>query len=162
MKILPYTKVDGVPTLRDSDLVRLYLQMADEGRLEWAFYDGSVQSADDFLYFAKSTHLYLFLNSDEEYLGFFWVTDLTPISCKVHFCMLAKAGKQVLKLGRMGLEFLGEHFKVIEGVTPVKNILACKFIQKVGMIPIGVMPDRIYNFYADNTEDALISYYQKQ
>lgn len=163
IKILPYTKIDGIPTLRDSDLYDLYLRLCCEEKLETVFYDGGVQSPDDFLnLFQKGNNwLYIFVaKGADKPLGFFWINHFEGYSCRVHFCMFKEAGRDVIRLGKMCLEYLGDYFKLVRGVTPSNNKLACKFIVKCGMIPLGEEPDRIYNYYENRTEPALISYYQ--
>ena len=162
IRILPYTKVDGIPTLRDSDLYGLYARMAEEGKVESVFYDGGVRGPEDFLDLFKNREnwLYVYMAAGEKPLGFFWVNCFEGESCRVHFCMFREAGRHVLKMGRMCLEFLGKHFRLVRGVTPTHNTLACKFIQKCGMVPVGTVPDRVYDYYQGKTGPALISYYQ--
>lgn len=162
MNILPYTHIDGVPTLRDSDLEALYLQVLEEGKVEDVWYDGSVRCPEDFIAFFKrgSFHLHLVQNEKRETIAFFWISDLEEHTCRIHFCGFKKHWKSFIRAGEAALKFLSPHFVLIRGVTPVSNKMACKFIQRVGMKTLGVMPDRIYNFYKERIEDALITYYQ--
>ena len=158
--ILPYTFIDGLPTLRDSELETLYLTMLEEDKLQRVFYDGGIRSPEDFIRYFKSGGgwLYTFIDEDRNFYGFFWVNCFEGETCRVHFCMFNRAGKNILRLGREGIEFLKQYFRLIRGVTPADNSIACKFIEKVGMIPLGVMPNRIYNWWEERYEPALLSY----
>ena len=48
-KLMPYTRIDGVPTFRDSEIMDLYDRMVSDGTSETVFSDGSVNSRDDWL-----------------------------------------------------------------------------------------------------------------
>lgn len=164
VKIIPYTRVDGIPTFKDSEIYNLYIRMVAENKLEKVFYDGSVTSPEGFLQMFNEgdQFLYVFMNIEGKFLGFFWINHFEGPSCRIHFCMFNSAGKNIIKLAKMGLEFLGKYFRPLIGITPINNKVACKLIQKCGCISVGVMPEMIYNYYKQQNEEALISYYLRK
>lgn len=163
IRIIPYVHVDGIPTFRDSDIENIYLMVVEEGKLETVFYDGMIRDMREFVNFFKSpdNHLHIILVNDE-IAAIFWINQIEGRACRIHFCGFSKFWKHTIRMGKEALKFLSPHFDLIHGATPVSNEKACKFIQKAGMKPLGIMPDRVYNYYKDRTEDALITYYQTE
>jgi len=164
IQIIPYLEVDGIRTLKDSDIYELFVLMKSEGKLEQVFYDGSVKTPDDFLLMFKrlDNWLYVFMNQDDRPVGFFWINNFEGSSCRVHFCFFNNVGKNLLRVAISGLEHIAKYFRLIRGVTPLYNRTACKLVQKSGMRVLGVEPDRIYNYYTGKTEPALITYYHQR
>lgn len=166
-EILPLYYIDGVPTVRDSEIINLFRRMKESGRLETTFYDGSITSEEGFLQYMKSPDvaLYIFLLGDET-VGFAWLTDVNPPRTYAHFCMFPEAGRFILALGRLFLQRLlmatdaeGNYiFDVLLGATPFYNESAIHFVSKCGMVQLGVVPCFVYNAWRREKEDAVLSY----
>ncbi len=159
--ILPYVYLDGVPTFKDSHLKEIFVRMMEQGYVERVFYDGSVQSPDEFVEFFKrpDRHLHVFMGDIP--LSLFWVDQIEHKSCRLHFCGLKEAGRDVISMGKEAINLLSEHFLLIHGEILESNKSACRFVQKCGGELMGVMPNKLYNYYKDEMEDAVLFYYNK-
>lgn len=168
MHILPYTVVDGVPTLPDSAVMELFLRMEEEGSLDMAFSGGEVRTPEEFLLVMKQpgNSLFVLLLRDEP-VGFFWLNGFEGRMARVHFCLFKRVwGPGSMILGRKILDYSlnlrganGEYLlDVLLGVTPEKNRLACRFAKRSGMTPLGVLPAGAFNARQGCSGPALVSW----
>lgn len=157
--VLPYMHIDGIPTLLDSEIKRLYLITLQEAKLAKTFPGGGIYNAEDFLnYFKQNNELYVFIDEAKNFYGYFWVNLFERFVCRAHFCMFKNAGKSVIRLGKMALMFLQDYYCLIQAIIPESNKLACKFAIKIGMTPLGIIPNRLYNHQINSYVSALMLY----
>ena len=163
---IPYFHVDGVPTLRDSQIKDLWIRMVGEGTARTVFIDGTVQSADDFLASMKhpGNQLWVFME-DGEPLVFFWLNSFEGRTARVHFCAFKTVwGRRAKEIAADGLKLCltdrdgkGPLLDCLIGYTPVRNRLACRFIQKIGMRPVGEVPNLLFDAYEGQSITGLIT-----
>jgi len=172
MMIVPYMLFDGVPSMKDSELMELYECMVWEGTAETVFYDGGVKSKYDFLSFIKGpgVHFHKVLDDDGELAGVFWLTDIEHKSAVGHFCFFSSVWgdsqeyfREIMKRLLLAEDADGEYmFHVLIGVTPEWLTSALKMIRKAGMIECGRIPYRVYKAADDNYHAAVISYFTRE
>lgn len=174
-RLLPYTFVDGVPTLKDSEIVQLYEWSREERSLQTVFYniDCSSITREWFLRFWKhpGKKIYLILG-EGQVGGWVWIDRRIDCCASVHFNMFRWTwGPRALQMCRQGVfELLhmehngnGKHkLEVLVGQTPVTNRLAIKFIQKIGFKPIGRIPGALFDFKSQSYVDAYMSYISRE
>ena len=144
MKILPYTKYDGIPTLRDSDIAGFYEKMVRDKTADIVFYDGMIKDWQDFLSFVTSPKVLFFVAHDgAESVGCGWLTDIKHKSAQAHFCMFSEIwDKNSVEVGRAIINAVYS-FTTIElliGYVPEINPVALKFAKKCGAVELGKMP----------------------
>lgn len=169
ISIYPYIEADGVRTMADSFLAGLYERTVHEGFDRVAFVDGSIRSVADFLGIVRNmadNRFFVFADEAREVLGMFWATNFEGRACRSHFAFYREAGRRRLTvaMGRMGLEYMlhaqdeaGYVLDSVEGLTPVSNRLACRFVRKIGMRIIGEVPNRLWNHWEGRSESAQLS-----
>lgn len=88
-------------------------------------------------------------------VGHHFLENFTGESCVGHFNILRRShGKAALKLGRAALRLLFSstkgsssvpYIQTMMGLTPIHNRLACRFIEKIGMVPKTIIPNSCYH-----------------
>lgn len=141
LKLIPYVSVDGINTLRDSEIKECFKLMIRDGSAFDIFYDDSVLTAEGFLHFVKTTvSLFIRVEYQDEFFGLIW---LTPIATKVysaHFWVAPPArrhGKiyeicrEVLnEILNMRVSPTGEYYcNLLIGFVPKFNTKAIKFVR---------------------------------
>ena len=98
--------------------------------------------------------------------GIIWLNDRREKSARVHFTVFRNYwGRRrdelpaSLKMGRYAVARLMREtgLDVLMGFTPMDNRLACKFIQRLGAQPVGVMPKAAWNAKEGKSEEALVT-----
>jgi hypothetical protein len=155
-RLFRYGEVDGVRTLKDSQLEALFERAKKENVLHTVMY------SDDVERWTSRTFIALFKNEaraswlvfyDGKLAGWVWLDDFGHRTARIHFCFFKWLGKNRLTV-QVGRELLwqllnmgfrgGTRLAAIRGETPSFNKLAVRFIQKVGLRIIGEMPSAAF------------------
>ena len=169
IKIIPYIKNDGVPSFRDSEIMFLWEKALGEKALDYMFLDRDAVSPYEFLFMVKedTTNLFIVLVNKEPAL-LILLNNISYGKAEGHFFFYnGFRGGKAVKIGRYCLNYLINIkltettyvYDVIIGITPVKNVFACKFLNKLGMKIIGKIPFYLYNEKTKRQEDIIYSYY---
>lgn len=141
-----------------------------DGTFQTVFYDGTVNSSEDFLKVLKATHNYPVFPLVNGSIGAVaWINDLRKNYATAHFCVFKEhwgansiaMGKAVLKYWFSFPKDNGFLFDVILGVTPIEYTPAIRFIKKIGFTLIGEVPKVIYNAYTGKHSSAMLSYCER-
>lgn len=174
VRLLPYCSIDGVPTLKDSELAALYDRMQRDGTVEQVFFAGEVQSADEFVAYFKLPGNRLWVHVDDatqDFLGFCWLNTFEGRSARLHYNAFSEAwGQKTFEMAIQSVKTLlwmqdkqGEYLlDVLIGLTPTDNWRSCEFVQKVGAEVAGVIPKMLWNAYEQKSMDALMVYYTRE
>jgi len=145
--ILPYCKIDGVPTLKDSDLAALFLQMQADDTVDQVFYEGDIRTPEDFVRMVHTpdTKFFVLTNPDTATtIGFCWLNQLERVTCQGHWVifksalsatsldLLADAVQELLQK----LSFIG-----FTGIIPTTNVGGNKVMKHTGMTLLGTIPN---------------------
>ena len=167
IRLLPYTAIDGIPTMTDSEVMSLFDLMEDDATVETVFTDGSLTSANDFLLTMKMglNKLYV-VQVDKKVAGIVWLNGFEVKSAMFHFCFfsnawnmdLVKVGKIcVLELLNMGDSF----FDILTGVVPVINERANEWCRKMEFSVLGTLPSACWIESQKKSVPATIYYVER-
>ncbi len=155
---------DGTLSLSDAHLEWFWKIMRKGGQIPVIFYDGSVESFEEFKRLVKTEDQHFFLGfKDQEPAALFWLNGFSSRSCYVHISSMPKFyGKQAVHIAQGGLRHLlsvtdvsGRYlFDCIKALIPLKNQLACRFAIKAGFKKVGVIPQAAYWAAEDQSVDA--------
>ena len=161
--LIPYGEANGSRTLADDTLMDLYDEMVSDGVIGRVF-DKEIPTAESFITFAKDPrHLLVFAVVDGTLLGFGWLSEIKRNSAQANFAAVSGCwGKRSVEMGERILTYwfalLGDDgpiFDVLLGLTPSRNKLAVRFIQKLGCVIVGEIP------YLDRGKKMTISYIER-
>ncbi len=165
--LLPYTEIDGIRTVKDSVIKGLFQMTVTEGLDKIVFYEGTVQTADEFLRVMKNSMSWLFMK-DGEIIGYTWLNRFENKTARHHFCVFKDHWGQLEELGRYTIQRLvnlesgdGYVFDLLTGFIPAWNERAIKFALKCGGKTHGVIPNAIWNHEKQQSEDAVFIYYTR-
>lgn len=174
VKLFPYCEVDGLPTLKDSQLAGLYERMKRDGTVEQVFFAGEVQGPDEFVAYFKNPGNHLWVHADDEtqdFLGFCWLNTFEGRSARLHYNAFSEAwGQKTFEMAIQSVKTLlgmqdeqGKYFlDVLIGLTPTDNWRSCEFVKRVGAEVAGVIPKMLWNAYKQKSMDALMVYYTRE
>lgn len=157
---------DGTLSLSDAHLKWFWEIMKKGRQIPIIFYDGSVDSFEEFKTLVKTEDQHFFIGfQDQEPAALFWLNGFGSRSCYVHISVMPEFyGNQAVQMAQGGLRHLlsvtdvsGRYlFDCIKALIPVKNPLACRMATKAGFTKIGIMPRAAYWAAEDQSVDAAI------
>jgi hypothetical protein len=169
-KLFPYTEIDGIRTISDSDMKRLFDRTVNDGSDKIVFYEGTILTSDEFLTAMKSPQvLFYVLYLGADIVGYTWLNRFENHTARNHFCGFSEVWGQSVVLGRKAISQLirmkdrsGHYiFDLFTGFIPVWNKLAIDFALNCGAQTHGVIPNAIWNQEKQKSEDAVFIYYTR-
>lgn len=135
VKLLPYTLVDGICTLRDSEILELIDRAERDGSKSDIFFGDPEYTKLDFLNKVKSepNNLLLKVLVDSKDAGFIFLDNIRFKHAFGHFCFFKEFWGRGGVIGREIIRQLRETFECIIGVTPIENRRAQVALQIAGM-----------------------------
>lgn len=153
--------------LTDPDLYEIWDRLVDAGVAETTFYGAQAVDHHSFRDLVRAPWNDVFLLSyDGVPASVAWLNDRKASSAHIHFTFFHrfrwKKG-QIPPHVQIGRYFTARCVRdlpldVLIGTTPVRNKLACKYIQRVGAKPVGIIPHAAWFADTQQSEDAVISY----
>jgi hypothetical protein len=172
-RLRAYGVVDGIRTLKDSQVGMLFRQSKEDGVLQWVMYsqDTTTMTESSFIEYFKNENRLLFLVYHADRLaGWFWLDDLGHRTARIHFAPFRWTTREKLTV-RVAKEALwlllcmkfkrGASLQVIRGESPTFNKGAVRFMQKLGLKVIGEMPHAAFDYRTQTTSSMLYSYITK-
>lgn len=169
--LVPYTTIDGIPTFTDSQIKGIYSQLVDDGTLYTVFYDGTVNSSDEFVELVKARHnlFYIALRGDDIF-GFVILNTVEGKTARFHYTTFKKYWGSTVEQCRHVMQRLlhmrgsqGEFlFDVFIGHTPKSNRLGVRMIKRVGGEIVGEIPGLIWNAKNGVSETGIVSYFTRE
>ena len=155
ISFMPYTKRDGVPTFRDSEIAKMHDRAFEEGWGEQMFHDGTIQDADHFAqYITGPGVLFWGVYLKEELIGFFYVNRIEITNAHLHFAFFKRwwatpesieAGRQALRLLLVD-EYSGQPmFDLIIGVYPSWNKHVLAYVHRFGAHTVTEIPHLMWS-----------------
>jgi hypothetical protein len=161
-KLKPYQIVDGIPTFKDSELIRLLERAKEERLFPLVMYnvDPEINPAAFLqMYKGASGRLLWLVFYDDELAGWVWLDDMTNRTARSHFCLFrwVSKGKLSEEIGRdmfwqlFSLKFRnGVMLQVIRAEMPGFNKPGLWFLENIGLRAIGEIPNAAYRFSTDS------------
>ncbi|HAX95801.1 MAG TPA: hypothetical protein DCY35_04665 [Prolixibacteraceae bacterium] len=168
-EIIPYVKNERFCTLKDEILEEIFQILVKENLLRKVFIAGKVFTPSDFVNFCHAKSGCLFFVWEQKPSAFFWLEYEYEKAIWVNFCIFKDfIGGAATEIGKLALDYLW-HFEYngepaiesIAGMTPVDNVMAVKYAQRIGGTPIGVLKNFIYDHYSNKYVDAIITEYRR-
>jgi len=144
IKILPYMRLDGIPTFRDSELIAMFNRMVSDGTIGTVFPDGSVSTHDQFIDFIKGPNkLVLVAKVDGIPAMWAWIDMAELDMARAHFCVFSDHwGKDSVAVGtemtKKAKEIMG--VSILVGFVSSKNKKAINFAKQCGFKESGELP----------------------
>lgn len=150
MRIRPFHIDDGIPSLPDSLLFRLFDRLTEHRRPLAEEFHGHEDFAEHMKRFS------IVVLGDEE--GFVYFTAKNPSSFELHFQFFCH-GNRAKELGSLVVARLFEvidSLQTLYGFVPRSNEAACRFCEAIGCTLAGVVPGQAW--LAGASEDANLYY----
>lgn len=168
MKLLPYTKIDGIRTVTDSEIKKLFTRTVSDGLDKIVFYEGTIQTEDQFLIAMKRV-LFFIIKQQEETIGYVWLNRFENHTARQHFCVFKEYWGQSEQIGRDVLSMIMNRkdshgtfiFDLLTGFVPAWNKRAIAFALKCGGKTYGVIPNAVWNHKKQKSEGAVFIYYTR-
>lgn len=168
-KMTLYGHWDGIPSMRDSDILNLYYKMEDQDLVDKVFIDGSINNADEFMRIMTDQTKVLFftLNYKDNIAGVIWLNRQQNHKFQIHFLFfkewhgtieIVEMGKAVLDYVLNTINIPNSFVDVVIGYIPVLNRAANMYMHKIGAIKVGIIPNSKYNASKQKSEDAVMYY----
>lgn len=152
---MPYTKKDGVPTFRNSEMANMYNRAFEEGWGEQMFHDGAIQNVQQFVQYTTGPGvLFWGVYFKEELIGFFYLNRIEKTNAHLHFAFFKKwwataesiqAGQQALRL-LLTDEYNGQPmFDLILGVYPSWNKHVLAYVHRFGAHTVTEIPHLVWS-----------------
>lgn len=161
IRIMPYTKLDGIPTFKDSVIMGIYDRIIKEGK-EYVFQDGTIPDREVFLLTMKSPQTFLYVGyEDNELALIIWLNRFEGAMARLNWCAFDGVSlRDKIKIAKNLLESLTLSFDLLIGYTPASNKAAIKFVKVCGGKVVGTVPDLIWNEEKQESEAGVISYFR--
>jgi len=166
--IIPYTKVDGIRTFKDSYVRSLYDRVLAEGYSN-VFRDGSIRDSQEFLISMQRDDCILYvIFYDDKLAAIAWVNRFEQRTARYHFCIFksikteekiacgTQALKELINQKTTDGSFL---FDAFIGYLPSDNKLALSYVLACGAKSAGVVPNLVWNHAIGKSEPGHIIYY---
>jgi len=174
MELITYGKRDGIPNFTNSEILKLYDMMGDDGVIDTVFRDGTIRSREDFLQSVVSGYNLLHLvvaGANPEPAFVCWLNNMNGKMAMMHWsCFSAFWGNASVEIGRYTIDRL-IHMKteegkyildVLIGLIPIANERAIDFSQRCGGTLAAVVPNAAYYADIDTTIDAVLVHHTRE
>ena len=171
IQVLPYLRIDGIPTFRDSQMLAFYDKMERDGVVGEVFCDGEIGSRDEFLIaMTQQQNMFYAVRSGDVFVGVAWLNNFYGKTAQAHFVCFSEAwGKKSVEAMRHALNELihlrkdgGYAFDVFLGWVPSANERAIEFCRKCGGVADTVVPHAICDVRTGKSVDAVLVYYTRE
>ncbi len=160
VEVIPYIKIDGIPTMKDSYILSLIDQAEEDGTLSQIFYGDSKYTKFDFLRKLKTEpqhNLFYIVKYEGETVGFGLLDGMSHNHAYGHFCGFKKYwGKDSVAISKEVYRQLLKRFSVLVGIVPSDNMFALRFCERIGMIKMGSIPRYYYNDKLEKHVDGVV------
>ena len=165
IKLVPFVKIDGEWILSDEFLDAIFDKMIKERLLKTTFWEGHITDHSHFVKLVQSQHNHVvFLFEATRCIGFAWLSAVTSNYAFGHFCVFREAWGRSVDIGKTTLDYWfswpgtnGPLLDVILGIIPGFNKRAHKFVERLGLTRLGVIPG-MFRDQNRNRDDAVIYY----
>ena len=145
---IPYITINGIPTMRDSQLLDLYYTLEKDGLIDLFLHDGSINNQSQWLAHVKNpTTLLWTLQVNGRTGGFCYFTNIDRAKAFCHFSVYKEFWGSVKTVpgGQYVMQEALKIFNTVMGMCPVSNILAVSFLKKIGLTHIMDVPNALWS-----------------
>ena len=149
---------EGNPT--ETILRATWRHMVEEGKEKWVFYDGSVQTEDEWLAYIRDPSVgpVFVIDADEkEIRAVVWINQYRDQIAQGHFCILGKWDPRIGKLIHAYWQKLG--LILVYGIVPEVNERALAAMAEIGWQTAGQIPKTCNLFYEARRVAGVLIYF---
>lgn len=169
VKVDLYTRIDGIPTFKNSDIFGIYNKIVEQNLDSLVFSDGTINSGRDFLNMLYTTNTILFvITYKNKKVGITWLNRFQGKKAQIHFCFFKEmhGRPKLIQIGEFALNKIlnwkysdnNEYFvDVLIGYIPVWNKAANKFMTKINATKVGIIPNSKWHSI-EGSEHAIFYY----
>ena len=165
IKLVPYVQIEGEWILSEEFLDSVFNKLVDQGLLKTTFWEGHITDEGHFVTLARSPHNHMvFFFEERNCVGFAWLSGVTSNFAFAHFCLFKDVWGSAVDVGKNCIRYWlswpgmnGPLLDVIIGIMPGFNKRAHRYIEKLGLTRLGVIPG-MFKDSDQNREDAVIYY----
>ena len=160
-----YQRIDGVPTMRDSDITELYQRTEAAGLTRLMFNDGSLQNASEFTdYVTRSAVIFFKITLAGNPFGYFWLNRIESTHAYCHFCAFPKywGDGRTVQVGIEAMKICLKEFDMVMGMLPSSNEIAINYLLKVGLHKLGRVPNLIWSESDQKSVEGTMLYITKE
>lgn len=170
LRLVPYVEVNGTRTLPDSFLAEVFRRMKSEGLIETVFagYPNIQTDAQFIALMRMSSNLPVFVVhatslADAQCLAFAWLNGVGPTYAYGHFCSFENPYASPVEMGHRVMNYWWSTFglRVLLGTIPSFNQRAIAFVQKLGFVKAGEIPQLFMNPHTHESGPATILYCER-
>lgn len=172
LNLLPYTTLNGEPTLSDQQLQAIYLKMKQDGTAARVFFQGDVRNESDFVSAMKSGANLLFLTMNETTpVAVCWLNRFEGRMARLHFCTFRDVWGTDLcdEIARYTSETLinlkgldgGYLWDVFLGYLPSSNRLAIRYLLQNRYTLVGRVPNLMWDHKNQRSVEGTIFCYTR-
>lgn len=174
-----FTIVDGLPTMRDSLIGRIWQQIIADDARDIMFMEGDITNEQQFIAMVKSpaTHFVGVYDRETElfndpdtfpFSAVFWINRFEHRRAACHFIVFKAARENSVKIGKASLTYCfdlrhpsGVRLQLLWGIVAASNIPAIQYAQRCGGIAAAIIPQYIWNEIKQCCEDAVLIHYAR-
>lgn len=165
--LVPYTQVNGEWSLPDHALAYVWREITNQGRGIQTFYDASVTTEQEFIYFMQDKRNLPVFVLDTEFKKIFmvaWLNSIIGRSAQSHFCCIGRykrgTAEKILSFWSKFKHDDGKPlFLTIIGITPATYSAAIKLLKIAGYQILGTLPNACYMAEQGGYNPGIVSYY---
>lgn len=154
--------------ITDPMLYELFDRLDDAGRVAQTFCEGHVTTHHEFRDLCRREDVHLWaMCADGDPDGFIFLNNVQIKKAWAHFAFFGRIHPlSECRLGKFSVASL-LHLRepsgafildVLHGFTPKSNVQACRYVRLIGMKRSGELPLGIWDAYAGQNEDCIMSY----
>mgnify|MGYP001585467778 CR=1 FL=1 len=168
-QLMPIAKVNGAWSVPDELLRGLWNKHEGCESFKKVFYDGAIANAEQWIEFLHSDKIYPVLviaNSvPPRIVSAAWMVPDLDRNIHIHYCPLTRIGWKV-EIGKIIIEYW-KNFRDADGtplvlgvlsITPAHYISANKFLLRLGLKVVGVLPEHSTMAYEERRADMTVYY----
>jgi RimJ/RimL family protein N-acetyltransferase len=151
ISIKPYSHFDGIPTMRDSEIVAFYDKLVADGTAKIMFCDGTIPAPQNFLKVVKDPGtIFIVAYDGEKPAGISWINRIEYQHHRawIHFALFSSHwGKGSTEIGVAMADYLlslkrdeNFAFEYFIGICPSSNQAAINYMAECGGMIVGQIP----------------------
>ena len=166
IKLVPFVPIGNEWILSEDFLDGIFDKIVEQKILKITFWEEHITDASHFVKMAKNPNNHVvFFFEDIHPVGFAWISNLSGNYGFAHFCLFREVWKtKSVDIGKDTLDYWfswpgddGPLLDVIIGIMPGFNRRAHKFIERLGLTRLGIIPG-MFRDANRNQDDAVIYY----
>lgn len=167
IQLLAYYNSDGSWTMPDEAIFDAYNRTIEQGSIKSVFWDGKIQSKEDFInYFKSPRNIPVFVFKDGEPCGYAWINNIGSNHACSHFCYFKKFwGEEKKDIFETVINYWfsfmdGDSplFETLIGMIPKFNQHAIHHVLENGFKLVGEIPNMVNDVFQNRKSPIVIFY----